>query len=140
MQDENLVGQPETAPVARIVLLNRDLFFGIRIRQVGAAIGYAVEITPKTDLFVERLAASDVALGVIDVAAGPDWDLLAPAIAGGGLAPVLAFGPHKDVDGLRGAKRAGVTRVISNGDFHKDPGGIMQRYAREIAIPDVASS
>ncbi|CAN5410297.1 hypothetical protein BH09CHL1_BH09CHL1_06000 [soil metagenome] len=114
----------------RIVLLNRDMFFGIRIRQVGGAIGYAVEITPKTDLFIERIAADDVVLGVIDIAATPDWDLLAGAIADGDLAPILAFGPHKDVDGLRGAKHAGVTRVVSNGDFHKDPAAMLKRYAR----------
>lgn len=119
----------------RIVLLNRDLFFGIRIRQVGAAIGYAVEITPKTDLFIERIAGADVALGVIDITAAPDWELLAGAIASGDLAPILAFGPHKDVEGFRSAKQSGVTRVVSNGDFHKDPGAMLNRYARSIAIP-----
>jgi hypothetical protein len=124
----------------RIVLLNRDLFFGIRIRQVGAAIGYAVEITPKTDLFIERIAAHDVALGVIDIAATPDWELLAGAVVSGGLAPILAFGPHKDVDGLRGAKQAGVTRVVSNGDFHKDPAAMLRRYARPVAAPDPTTS
>jgi hypothetical protein len=129
----------EPAQRGRIVLLNRDLFFGVRIRQVGAAMGFTVEITPKTDRFIELLRAEDVALGVIDIAAAPEFELLAPAIAGGALAPILAFGPHKDVEGLRGAKRAGVTRVISNGDFHKDPAGVMQRYARIIPGSDSAS-
>jgi hypothetical protein len=129
MQEVNSTIEDKAA-TSRIILLNRDLFFGVRIRQVGAAIGYTVEITPSTDLFIERISAPDVALGVIDIAAGPEWTVLASAIAAGGLAPTLAFGPHKDVDGLRGAKQAGVTRVISNSDFHKDPGGIMQRYAR----------
>ncbi|MGH2550937.1 MAG: hypothetical protein ACRDHN_16215 [Thermomicrobiales bacterium] len=124
----------------RIVLLNRDMFFGIRIRQVGVAIGYVVEITPKTDLFIERIAADDVALGVIDIAAIPDWEVLAGAIASGGLAPILAFGPHKDVDGLRGAKQAGVTRVVSNGDFHKDPAAMLKRYARSLATPNPTTS
>jgi hypothetical protein len=116
--------------VSRIVLLNRDLFFGVRIRQVGAALGYQVEITPKSDRFADLLAAPDVALGVIDIGAAPDWEVVQTAIAAGNAAPVLAFGPHKDVEGLRSAKRAGVNRVISNGEFHKDPGAIMTRYAR----------
>lgn len=134
MQNGESTDERQTSPTARIVLLNRDLFFGVRIRQVGAAMGYAVEITPKTDLFIERLPSEDVVLGVIDIAAAPDWELLASAIASGELAPILAFGPHKDVDGLRNAKRAGVTRVVSNGDFHKDPGSMMRRYAREITV------
>lgn len=129
-----------TEALPRIVLLNRDMFFGIRIRQVGAAIGYTVEITPKTDRFIERIAADDVALGVIDIAATPDWELLADAISSGGLAPILAFGPHKDVDGLRGAKQAGVTRVVSNGDFHKDPVAMLKRYARPAVAPNPSTS
>jgi len=116
--------------------LNRDLFFGVRIRQVGAALGYQVEITPKTDRFAELLAAPDVALGVIDIGAAPDWEVVQTAIATGAAAPVLAFGPHKDVEGLRSAKRAGVNRVISNGEFHKDPGAIMTRYARSDALSE----
>jgi hypothetical protein len=139
MRESDVVSGGEMM-AARIVLLNRDLFFGVRIRQVGAAIGYTVEITPKSDLFIEQISEPDVALGVIDIAAAPDWELLASAIASGRLAPILAFGPHKDVDGLRGAKRAGVTRVISNGEFHKDPAGIMQRYAREMTNPEVVTA
>ena len=130
MENAETADGGEAVATGRIVLLNRDLFFGVRIRQVGAAIGYFVEITPKTDLFIERLKSEDVVLGVIDIAATPDWELLASAIASGDLAPILAFGPHKDVEGLRSAKQAGVTRVVSNGDFHKNPGGLMQRYAR----------
>lgn len=130
------MNEPVNEAMPRIVLLNRDLFFGIRIRQVGAAIGYTVEITPKTDVFIERIAADDVALGVIDIAATPEWDLLSIAISAGEMAPILAFGPHKDVDGLRGAKQAGVARVVSNGDFHKDPAAMLKRYARPVDAPD----
>jgi len=133
MENAETADGGDVVATGRIVLLNRDLFFGVRIRQVGAAMGYVVEITPKTDLFIERVKSEDVVLGVIDIAATPDWELLASAIASGDLAPILAFGPHKDVDGLRSAKQAGVTRVVSNGDFHKDPGGLMQRYARRTA-------
>jgi hypothetical protein len=44
--------------------------------------------------------------------------------------PVLVFGSHFDVDGRRAAKAAGVARVLTNGDFHKDMVGFVRRYAR----------
>ena len=47
----------------------------------------------------------------------------------------LSFGPHKDVDGFRAAKRGGATRVVSNGDFHRDMTGFVRRYARPAAEP-----
>ena len=46
--------------------------------------------------------------------------------------PVLAFGSHLDVDGRRAAKAAGVTRVLSNGDFHRDMVPLVQRYAKSV--------
>ena len=46
--------------------------------------------------------------------------------------PIIAFGPHKDVDALREAKRAGLTRVMSNSQFHARTVEMIQRYARPI--------
>ena len=74
--------------------------------------------------------SADVALGIIDINFGPDWDGIAQAISSGNQPPIIAFGPHLDVDGLRAAKKAGVTRVFSNGDFSKDTAAIITRYAR----------
>ncbi|MDF3015147.1 MAG: hypothetical protein K0R44_372, partial [Thermomicrobiales bacterium] len=47
-----------------------------------------------------------------------------------GLAPTLAFGPHVDIEGRRAAKAAGVTRIVSNGQFHTDTVGLIERYRR----------
>ena len=44
--------------------------------------------------------------------------------------PTLAFGPHVDVEGRRAAKAAGVTRIVSNGQFHSDMAGLIERYRR----------
>ena len=113
-----------------IVVLNRDLFFGIRLNQLLKQLGYRVVLAKSQEAFVENLGAADVALGIIDINFGPDWDGIAEAIAGGAQLPIIAFGPHLDVDGLRAAKKAGVTRVFSNGDFSKDTAAIIARYAR----------
>ena len=49
------------------------------------------------------------------------------ALAGG--ARVLAFGPHMDVEKMRAAKDAGVTRTISNSQFHRNMAELIERYA-----------
>lgn len=113
----------------RIVALNRDLFFGVRLKQLGAALGYSVELTPDATQFIHRLAGGDVALGIIEINAAPDWSVIAAETHAGTHPPILAFGPHLDVDGLRAAKEAGVTRVVSNGQFHRDAAELIARYA-----------
>src|SRR5215203_3124686 len=113
-----------------IVVLNRDLFFGIRLNQLLKQLGYNVVLAKSQEGFVSGLGAADVALGIIDINFGPDWDGIAHAIASEAQPPIIAFGPHLDVDGLRAAKKAGVTRVFSNGDFSKDTAAIISRYAR----------
>ena len=113
-----------------IIVLNRDLFFGIRLNQLLKQLGYHVVLAKSQESFIAGLGAADVALGIIDINFGPDWGGIAQAIASGGQPPIIAFGPHLDVDGMRAAKKAGVTRVFSNGDFSKDTATIVTRYAR----------
>lgn len=113
----------------RIVALNTDLFFGVRLNQLGANLGYAVELVPDAARFVDEMHEPGVTLGIIDINARPDWSVIAHDPGAGTRPPILAFGPHLDVDGLRAAKEAGVTRVVSNGQFHRDPAGLIERYA-----------
>jgi len=122
--------EPEKqADQPRIVALNRDLFFGVRLRQLGATLGYAVELASDAARFLDMIHADGVALGIIDINAGPDWSLIASDPRAAARPPILAFGPHLDVDGLRAAKEAGITRVVSNGQFHRDPAALIARYA-----------
>lgn len=112
-----------------IVFLNRDVFFGVRLKQLGGDLGYGLEIAPDAAAFIEMVTRPGVALGIIDINARPDWEAIASGIDGVALPPILAFGPHLDVDGLRAAKSAGVTRVVSNGTFHRDAAALIERYA-----------
>jgi hypothetical protein len=50
--------------------------------------------------------------------------------ADGGHTPTLAFGPHVDIENRRAAKAAGVGRIVSNGQFHSDTAGLIERYRR----------
>jgi hypothetical protein len=120
-------------PRGEVVVLNRDLFFGIRIVNTLRAQGFSVSLLPTTARFVERLTDSTTppVLAMIDLGASPDWDLLRPVLADPARStPTLAFGPHKDVTAMRTAKAAGVTRLVSNGELHRDLIGLVERYAR----------
>lgn len=126
----SLLNQPNTQPGGpRIVALNRDLFFGIRLKQLGSALGYQVDLIADAGSFLTKLREGNVALGIVDIGAGPDWSAIAADAELGPRPPILAFGAHKDADGLRAAKQAGVTRVVSNGQFHRDAASLIRRYA-----------
>jgi hypothetical protein len=117
-----------------ILVLNRDLFFGVTIGNTLRALGYRVTILPTTEKLIAALERRDMsqALAIVDMNAGVDWNSIAAMTAEGGPGvPVLVFGSHLDVEGRRAAKAAGVARVLSNGDFHKDMGGYVRRYARQ---------
>ncbi|MCC6705112.1 MAG: hypothetical protein IT334_09550 [Thermomicrobiales bacterium] len=127
------------SPKGTIVVLNRDVFFGARLKQLGRDLGYAVEIAPDASAFRSRLSGDSVVLGIIDINARPDWSVIAGESVETRRPPVLAFGPHLDVEGLRAAKAAGVTRVVSNGQFHRDAAELIRRYARDSG-PDAIPS
>lgn len=128
----------ESTTVSRglIVVLNRDLFFGVRIGNTLRDLGYAVAFVPTTGTFVERLRGEGpVALGIIDMSAGVEWELIRELRAEGNETPLLAFGSHTDVDGRRAAKAAGVTRIVSNGEFHHELVPLVRRYAAASSAP-----
>ncbi|MEJ7763768.1 MAG: hypothetical protein WKF80_13335 [Thermomicrobiales bacterium] len=116
-----------------IIFLNRDLFAGVRVANGLRARGDRVELVATAAAFASRLSAEGtvVRLGLIDMGAVDDWAPITSLAADGeDIAPILAFGPHRDVAAFQAAKDAGVTRVISNGAFHADPLGLVDRYAR----------
>jgi hypothetical protein len=118
---------PEARPAGgEIVVLNKDLFFGVKIGNTLRALGYTVTFTKTTEDFLAKLGSS-TALGIIDLAANADWNAIGAANLA---APTLVFGSHLDVEGLRAAKAAGVTRVVSNGEFHREMVTLVERYAK----------
>jgi hypothetical protein len=113
-----------------IVALIPDLFFSVTVRNTIRRLGYEARVVRTADELLESLAHVMPALAVCDLGAihgEPDWETIEEVVAQD--LPLLVFGPHKDVDGLRRAKAAGVTRVISNGQFHRDMAGVIERYA-----------
>ena len=64
-----------TNTVPEIVVLNRDLFFGVRIGNALRDAGYAVTFRPATTAFAAAVRAAEppAVLGLIDLGADPDW-------------------------------------------------------------------
>lgn len=124
-----------------IVVLNRDLMFGMRIRNAVRDLGHDIVVVPDTAGFVAAMRSRDPAplLGVIDMNAKIEWDLVRqlsddPTVA----TALLGFGPHVDSVGRRAAKAAGVDRIVSNGQFHREMIDLLRRYALHTAPPDPA--
>ncbi|HET8524155.1 MAG TPA: hypothetical protein VFL82_13050 [Thermomicrobiales bacterium] len=133
MAEDVMIVSDQTQDLGTVVVLNRDLFFGVRLRELLTGAGYRVVIVPNTATFVERIKADPDAftLGLIDMGAGVDWaEIQGLDNAETQRPPLLVFGPHKDVDGFRAAKNSGVDRIVANSEFHRNALGLVQRYAR----------
>jgi hypothetical protein len=113
-----------------VAVLTPDLFFGMRVRTTLRQLGYAVALAQDPAAFTNHLQRGDqrAVLGLIDFNRPVDWKALANAIATG--IPMIAFGPHTDVDGFRAARAAGVARTIANGEFSHSLADLVRRYAR----------
>jgi hypothetical protein len=124
--------QPTAAPTLAIVW-NRDLLFGTRIRNALVAIGLQPQFVKSAEQFMAALTAryDEVAIVIIDMNDAIPWDdVRATLVACPHAPPIIGFGPHTDAAGRRAAKSAGLTRVISNGQFHKDMTELIDRYLR----------
>ena len=114
-----------------VVALNLDLFFGVKIGNQLKEQGYGVAFRKTAADFADRIRLVDAVLGVIDLNAKPDWNEIASLTSElGERTPIIVFGSHLDVEGLRAAKAAGVRRVVSNGEFHRSMIDLVKRYAR----------
>jgi hypothetical protein len=119
------------APV--VVVLNRDLMFGSRIRSAMATLGLQAVVKGDTAAFLEtaRTLGDRAVIAIIDMNGTVDWGAISSALKSeNALPPVLGFGSHTDVETRRAAKAAGVNRIVSNGQFNADMAGYVQKYRR----------
>jgi len=124
--------RPPSPPTERgtVIVLISDLFFSVNIRVTLRRLGYNAVLTRSIGEVSDGLASGDVRLVVVDgtaVDTGESWERIGQIAASG--IPVLVFGPHKEVETLRAAKMAGVTRVVANSQFHREMPVLVERYA-----------
>ena len=110
-----------------ILLLERDLFFSVKIRDTLKPQGYETQVARSKDDFARKLAAGAPVLAIVHTGiAGVAWEhAIAQAKAAG--VPTLAFGSHVDLVAQQAARRAGADRVISNAKLAKDLPAIVQQ-------------
>lgn len=118
-----------------LIALNRDVFFGVRLRNLAKELGFDLILAQNAEAVGRALRErhQTVALVVIDMNVldrKVDWDELATILADYPAIPSLGFGSHTDVETRRAAKRAGLTRIVANSEFHRDAASLIQRYAR----------
>ena len=115
------------------VVLNRDLMFGSRLRSTLTSIGMTARFVPTSERFVATLneLGEACAIGIVDMNGAVDWTTIRDGLQSSDRwPPLLAFGPHVDAEKMRAAKDAGVTRVVSNGQFNRDMTALIERYRR----------
>lgn len=102
----------------RVVVLTDDLFFQARIdtvaRAVGVPVGFVREVgkAPSDELSGADCVVVDLNHPGIDPPA-----LIRALKAAVGGPTVIAFGPHRDREGLRSAHDAGADRVMARSKF-----------------------
>lgn len=121
---------PQTSAngTGRIVALSRDLFFGMRVRTVLRQLGYDLKLVKTEVEAQDAVREAEAPLLLVDFNQPVAWDELSQVLQGE--TPVLAFGSHTDVDGFRAAKSAGVSRVVSNGEFSRRLAELVEQYRR----------
>lgn len=111
----------------RLLLLDSDLFFVVKVRTTMQHAGYEVLTARSLTDFTRRLAEDSPALALVNTAiAGVDWQAAITASRAADI-PVVAFGSHVDLETQRLAREAGATRVIANSKLAMDLPGIVVR-------------
>ena len=110
-----------------ILLLERDLFFSVKVRDTLSHLGYETQVARSEADFARKLAAAAPTLAIVHTGlAGVAWEqIIAQAKAAG--VPTLAFGSHVDLEAQQAARRAGADRVISNSKLATDLPAIVER-------------
>ncbi len=121
----------------RILALEKDLFFAVKIRDTLRHHDMEVKTVRTLPAFEQLLAAPTgerPELVIVNTATtGVDWESAIRQARTSGL-PVLAFGSHMDLEARERALKAGAQRVVANSKFATDMPGLVQRM---LSDPDI---
>ncbi len=114
----------------QIVALESDLFFAVKIRDTLKRAGFQTRLARNASEFRALLLGGGYALALVNTAArGADWKAGVAAAREAGV-PVVAYGPHVDLDTQAEARAAGAARVIANSRLTELPAIIERVIAR----------
>jgi DNA-binding response OmpR family regulator len=111
----------------KILLLEKDLFFIVKVRDTLSHAGYETQVARSAEDFARKLAAATPALAIVHTGlAGVDWEQVIGQ-AKAAQVPTLAFGSHIDLEAQQAARRAGADRVIANSKLANNLTAIVER-------------
>ncbi len=113
---------------SRILALEKDLFFSVKIRDTLQHYEMNVTTTRTLPAFEQQIMADEKpALVIVNTATkGVDWES-AIRLAKAKSILVLAFGSHMDLEARAKALQAGATKVVANSKFTSDMVGLVTR-------------
>lgn len=115
-----------------IIAVIKDVFFGITVRNTIKRLNFEPQMIKTVDTLLDTVAVYDPSLVIVDLQVMTNeatWKVITATREQD--VPVLVFGPHKDVEGLRAAKSAGVSRVVANSQFHREMPTLIERYVKK---------
>ncbi|MFL5706264.1 MAG: hypothetical protein ACJ8AG_26100 [Ktedonobacteraceae bacterium] len=119
-----------------ILVLEKDLFFSVKIRDTLRHHGIDVKIVRTLPAFEQGLTATaedKPTLVIVNIATvGVDWEEAIRQARTHGYT-VLAFGSHMDLEARAKALQAGAQKVVANSKFTSDMPGLIQRMLSEPA-------
>ena len=115
----------------RILALEKDLFFSVKIRDTLQHHDMNVTTVRTLPAFEQQLLANEKpALAIINTATkGVDWESAIRAAKTHNLT-VLAFGSHMDLEARAKALQAGAAKVVANSKFTSDMVGLVTRMLK----------
>jgi DNA-binding response OmpR family regulator len=117
-----------------ILVLEKDLFFSVKIRDTLRHHGIDVKIVRTLPAFEQGLTATaedKPALVIVNIATvAVDWEEAIRQARIHGYT-VLAFGSHMDLEARAKALQAGAQKVVANSKFTSDMPGLIQRMLSE---------
>jgi len=112
----------------RILALEKDLFFSVKIRDTLQHHDMSVTTVRTLPAFEQQLVSDEKpALVLINTATkGVDWEAAIRVATNYGVS-VLAFGSHIDLEPRAKALQAGAAKVVANSKFTSDMVGLVTR-------------
>jgi len=118
---------------ALVLVLNNNLFFRFPIEDALARQGRRGAFAQTDARFAEALGAERPDLAIIDLETrGADWAACVRQAAEAGV-PVIAFGPHDDLEARATALAAGARAVYAKSKFHADLPALLDRHIAHVA-------
>jgi hypothetical protein len=115
-RDNEITEKEGTIPV---LLFYDNLMFGVQLQNMARQAGQR-HVTVKPGL-----PLPEGLMLVVDIDARSDWEAAIREATQKGI-PVVAFGPHTNVEARKGAKEAGASRVLANGNLTRDLPAILR--------------